>query len=270
MSGPFNLMLRQRNGVRRLAVSRAVEECVALGGDGIVGLTLTIRSFPAGGTEFTVQGTAVRARSGIRPASPFTSHLPGQEFASLLRAGWIPVALVFAVSLGARHDDLRTRDQTRWTSASREVRGYSQLVKDTRSEARDQLEQAVIAQGADGVVVSQLTLHISERECPAVEGSHDHWAEATILGTSIVSFDRSPRDQSRAPLVIMRVGTPASPPPVAAVILGPVSSPPPEESGVPEAGRLDRYRSAWADRRASRSTISFRDSTSRSRKTDSD
>jgi uncharacterized protein YbjQ (UPF0145 family) len=219
VSGPLSRMLRQRYGVRRLALSRAVQECTALGGDGIVGVKLNIRPFPAGGTEFTIQGTAVRARAGTRLAAPFTSHLSGQEFASLLRAGWVPAALVFAVSLGARHDDLRTRDQARLTAASREIRGYGELVKDVRRDARDQLERAVTAQGADGVVASELTLHIDERECPAVEGSRDHMAEAAILGTSIAAFHHAPREEGRAPLVIL----PVNPTPVAATGLRPPS-----------------------------------------------
>jgi len=49
MSGPFITMRRQRYGVRRLVLKRAIEECVALGGHGIVGLALTISPFPAGG-----------------------------------------------------------------------------------------------------------------------------------------------------------------------------------------------------------------------------
>jgi uncharacterized protein YbjQ (UPF0145 family) len=263
-SGPFNTMLRQRNGVRRLVLSRAVGECAALGGDGIIGLRLSIRPFPAGGTEFTLQGTAVRARAGARLTSPFTSHLSGQEFAGLLRAGWVPAALVFAVSLGARHDDTRTRGQARWTAASREIRGYSELVKDTRRDARIQLEQAVIAQGADGVVTSELSLHISERECPSIEGGHDHVAEAVIMGTSIVRFYASPGGESRPPLVIMHV----NPSPVAVAGLRPANFPESGGNPEPEAGLLDRYLAARTVRQASRNTISMQDPTARSKKTD--
>jgi hypothetical protein len=132
----------------------------------------------------------VRARSAIRPAAPFTSHLSGQEFALLLQAGWVPVALVFGISLGSRHDDTRTRRQTRRNAGRREVGSYTELVKDTRRDARDQLKRAVAERRGDGVVVDEMTLHIGERECPAVEGQHDHIAEAAILGTSIVSFAR--------------------------------------------------------------------------------
>jgi uncharacterized protein YbjQ (UPF0145 family) len=263
-SGPFNTMLRQRYGVRRLVLSRAVEECVALGGDGIVGLALTIRLFPAGGTEFTIQGTAVRARSGIRPAVPFTSHVSGQEFAALLRSGWVPAALVFGVSLGARHDDKLATSQTRLSAGNTEVRSYSALVKDTRRDARDQLEQVVADLGADGIVVDELTLQIGERECPTVEGGHDHTAEVSILGTSIVAFDRSSIAAGRPPLTIMRV----NPSPAVPTGLRPVRPVEPSEPTVPDSGVLDRYLTAWAAKRAATGVYSARDSAAISRKTD--
>jgi uncharacterized protein YbjQ (UPF0145 family) len=167
-------------------------------------MRLSIKPFPAGGREFTVQGTAVRARTDIRPATPFTSHVSPPEFARLLRAGWVPTALVFGIALGARHDDMRTRSQTRRTTVN-EVRGYSELVKDTRRDARSQLGKAVAGQGADGVVVGDMTLDLGERECPAQEGMHDRVAEAAIPGTAIAAFARSPRFDGEAPLTIMHL-----------------------------------------------------------------
>jgi uncharacterized protein YbjQ (UPF0145 family) len=261
--GPFGLLLTRRYGVRHRVLSRAVEECQALGGDGIVGVRLSIRPFPAGGTEFTVQGTAVRAHTRIRPAAPFSSHVSAQEFAKLLRTGWVPASLVFGVSLGARHDDRRSRQQRRLTSTA-EVRGYSNLVRDTRRDARTQLEKAVAGQGADGVVVDEMTLHIGERECPAEEGMHDHVAEAAILGTTIVSFGRTARTGDRAPLTIMHLN------PSAAISAGlrPDSAPEPSPQPDSEGGFLDRLVSAWAARIASRSTLSYSDSPTISRKAD--
>jgi uncharacterized protein YbjQ (UPF0145 family) len=265
MGGPFGLLLRKRYGVRHQALSRATEECRALGGDGIVGVTMSIRPFPAGGTEFTVQGTAIRGRTGIRPAAPFSSQLSAPEFARLLRAGWVPTALVFGIALGARHDDLRTRNQARRTAAISEVRGYSELVKDTRRDARQQLEKAVADQGADGVVVSEITLHLGERECPAEEGMHDHVAEAAIMGTTIASFDRSAGSGERAPLTIMYL----NPSPAAATGLRPDSAPQsPPRPDDSEGGFLDRLVSARAARSASRSVLSYADSTTSSKKAD--
>ena len=261
--GPFNVLLRQRYGVRRQVVSRALEECRALGGDGIVGVTLSIRPFPAGGTEFMLQGTAVAGRTETRPPVPFTSHLSAQEFARLLRSGWVPTALVFGISLGARHDDMRTRKQTSRMATS-EVRSFSELVKDTRRDARVQLEKAVAGQGADGVVVDEMTLHLGERECPAQDGLHDHVAEATILGTTIVSFGPPPAAAGRAPLTIMHL----NPAPAATTGLRPDQACAPEPPPAEESGFLDRLSSSWAARRASRSIVSASDPTAITKKSD--
>ncbi len=261
-SGPFNLLLRKRYGVRQQALSRALEECQELDADGIVGLKLTIRPFPAGGTEFSVQGTAVRSRAEVRPATPFTSHLSAPEFARLLRGGWVPTALVFGISLGARHDDLRTRSQTLRT-ANTEVRSYSELVKNTRRDARNQLAKAVTGQGADGVVVGEMRLDIGERECPAQEGTRDHVAEVTILGTAIAGFAAT-RADGQPPLTIMHLNPAAA----ATTGLRPDSAPAPPPHTEPEGGLPDRLASAWAARSAARSTISRSDSAGISKKAD--
>jgi uncharacterized protein YbjQ (UPF0145 family) len=251
-SGPFNLLLRKRYGARHRALSRAIEQCQALGADGIVGMTLTIRPFPAGGTEFSLQGTAVRAHAVARPATPFTSHLSAPEFTRLLRGGWIPTALVFGIALGARHDDVRTRAERR---AIAEVRGYSELVKDTRRDARHQLEKAVTSECADGLIMSDMTLHPGERECPRQEGRHDHVAEVAMTGTAIATFAQSPRADGPTPLTILHLN--------AVRVLGadmrPDKAPPPEARPDSEGGLADRLASAWAARSVARSTVSLRD-----------
>jgi uncharacterized protein YbjQ (UPF0145 family) len=185
----------------QLALSRAAGECAVLGGDGIIGVTVQARPFPAGGTEFTVQGTAVRARTAGRPAAPFTAHVSGQEFAGLLRAGWVPAALAIGVCTGARHDDRRRLPGT----GNREMPGYTELVNDTRGVARTRLMHAAMRQAAEGVVVGEMTLRISEQHCQTYERHHDRVAEVTVLGTSIVSFGRSPVTADRPPLTIMRL-----------------------------------------------------------------
>jgi uncharacterized protein YbjQ (UPF0145 family) len=261
--GSFGLLLRQRQGARRRVLSRAIDECRELGADGIIGVTLSIRPFPAGGTEFAMRGTAVRARSEIRPEAPFTSHLSAQEFARLLRAGWIPAALVFGISLGARHDDMRTRRQTR-LRATGEVPGYSDVVRDTRRDARRQLEKAVADLGADGVVADQITLHLSERECPTQEKMRDHVAEVAILGTAIVSFGRAGETGDKPPLAIMHLdSSPAAAGNLAQDGAGQAWTEPESE------GRfLDRVWSAWSARRASRSIVSYADPAGVTKKTD--
>jgi uncharacterized protein YbjQ (UPF0145 family) len=272
-AGPFSLLLRKRSGIRRLVLSRAAEECKAMGGDGIVGMKLSVRPFPAGGTEFRLQGTALRARGELRLATPFTTHVSGQEFASLLRAGWMAGALVFGMSMGARHDDQRTASQTRRTTGNREVSSYTRLVNDTRRDARVQLEKAVAAHGGDGVVVDEITLHIGERECPSAEGAHDHVCEVVIMGTSIVSLGQPAETVLPArPLAIMHLDRPGSAPagtPGSVSLLEPTASQEAAAADEREGGPVERFLAARAARQSS-GPLSYGDSTFRPRRGERD
>jgi uncharacterized protein YbjQ (UPF0145 family) len=198
----YGPLVRTMYEARRTAIGRMVAECQELGGHGVVGVRLSIGSFPAGGLEFKAIGTAIRA-PGTRPLrQPFTSDLSGQDFAKLVMAGWMPAGLVLGISIGSRHDDWLTVNQTRWGAGNREVLGYTEVVSQTRHDARSQLERDVTRHGADGVVVQEMTMRVSERECPVQEGRRDHIVEATIIGTAIARFgDR--QQASPPPLAIM-------------------------------------------------------------------
>lgn len=200
---PFSEQVRTMYLARRLALGRALAECAALGGDGIVGVKLRVGHFPAGGMEFTALGTAVRARSAVRPTQPFTSHVTGQEFAKLVHAGYIPTGLALGISIATRHDDWRTYGPLRWTAGNQEIDGYTQLVNHARHDARVQLERDAKQHGGDGIVVDEMQLRIAERECPSYENQRDHIAEATFLGTSVVRFARTPGHAGPKPLTIM-------------------------------------------------------------------
>ena len=196
---------RAIQAARRLALSRAVAECGALGGDGIVGVELCGDRFGEGFMEYTVRGTAVRARSRIRPHRPFTSHLRGQDFAKLLYSGWVPTGLAFGVALETRHDDWRTSRRTAWTADTQEVDGYTQLLGHVRREARKQLTLDAARHGGDGMVVDDVELTVSESECPTYGYTRDYIAEAVFVGTSIARFGRSERSAGPTPLTIMRL-----------------------------------------------------------------
>ena len=173
---------------RHAAINRMIAECAALGGHGVVGVNLSIGRFPAGGLEFKAIGTAVRAPGAPLPRTPFTSDLSGQDFAKLIMRGWVPAGLVLGISVAARHDDWLTVGQTRWGAGNAEVAGYTELVHEARHDARVQLERDVRRLGAQGVVIADMQMRVSERECPMQEGRRDHIVEATIIGTSIARF----------------------------------------------------------------------------------
>ena len=67
--GSFGPLTQAMYAARHHAINRMVAECAALGGHGIVGVSLTIGSFPAGGLEFKAIGTAVRVPGESRSAA---------------------------------------------------------------------------------------------------------------------------------------------------------------------------------------------------------
>jgi uncharacterized protein YbjQ (UPF0145 family) len=200
--GSFGPMVATMYEARRAAIARMSAECTELGGHGVVGVSLTIGAFPTGGLEFKAIGTAVRAQAPPL-ARPFTSDLSGQDFAKLFLDGWMPVGLALGISIGARHDDWLTITQTRWGAGNTEVNGYTDVMIQTRHDAREQLESDVARLGADGVVVSTVTARVRDRDCPAQEGRRDHIVEATIIGTAITRFHASSRAAERPSLAIL-------------------------------------------------------------------
>jgi len=199
----FGPMVQTLYQARRDAIDRMTAECAALGGHGVVGVTLSIGAFPAGGLEFKAIGTAVRGPGSPPLARPFTSDLSGQDFAKLFLDGWMPVGLVLGISVGARHDDWLTVTQTRWGAGNTEVNGYTEVVTHTRHDAREQLEKDVVRLGADGVVVTTVTTKVRDRDCPAAEGRRDHIVEATLIGTAIAHFHTRSRAAERPSLAIL-------------------------------------------------------------------
>jgi uncharacterized protein YbjQ (UPF0145 family) len=186
--GTFGPLTQAMYDARRKAIGRMTAECAGLGGHGIVGVSLSFGPFPLGGLEFRAIGTAVRGMRAPAPPQPFSSDLSGQDFAKLIRAGWVPVGLALGISIGARHDDWLARGPALWGAGNTEVAGYTELVNMARHDARVQLEADVSQMGADGVVVSTYDLRVRARECPVRESSRDHIAEVTIVGTATTQF----------------------------------------------------------------------------------
>jgi hypothetical protein len=72
------------------------------------------------------------------------------EADKLVTAGWVPVELLYGLSIGVRHGDYRTRAQTR-SRSNTEVSGWSELVQAVRSDARAHLSAQTGRRGGDGV-----------------------------------------------------------------------------------------------------------------------
>ena len=90
---------------RELAMTRMEAEADVLGADGVVAVRLEIefKEFGSDLAEFTAVGTAVKADTAVAPdgfgwkpntGKPFTSDLSGQDFWTLLQAGYAPLGMV--------------------------------------------------------------------------------------------------------------------------------------------------------------------------------
>jgi uncharacterized protein YbjQ (UPF0145 family) len=209
--GPAARIARALYAGRRTAIDRMTGECADLGGHGIVGAALQVREIPAdsltaGAVEFKVIGTAVRASGCPRLASPFATDLSGPDFARLVMAGWAPAGIALGISVSALHDYLLTTSSGPWGTGNAEVPDYTDLMLQVRQDARRRLEQAVRGLGADGVVVSAMTVHVRSDACQAHPGGTDHFAEAVITGTAVARF-ASPRKTAPLPsLAVLSLG----------------------------------------------------------------
>jgi uncharacterized protein YbjQ (UPF0145 family) len=179
------------------ALDRMLQETMALGADGVVGVRLTVEHLGSGNREFVALGTAVRSTGATHLAMPFATLLAGQDVAKLLASGWAPASIVIGLSVSVRHDDYRTQVQSRsWNTDNTEVEGYSELVTHARADARDQLAKRIARSGAEGAVIDDMSLHVHEVE-PS-DNHRDHIAEAVVIGTAITRFHRARRAPTRS------------------------------------------------------------------------
>jgi uncharacterized protein YbjQ (UPF0145 family) len=175
---------------RRTALDRLAGECAELGGHGVIGAALRVTEIPAtsltaAAVEFTVIGTAVRVNGCAPLARPFATELSGADFAKLVMGGWVPAGIALGIAVAGLHDELATTSSGPWGTGNAEVPAYTGLVSAARSGARGRLERSARSLGADGVVVSALTLRVSSDRCHAHAAATDHFAEAVIVGSAV-------------------------------------------------------------------------------------
>jgi uncharacterized protein YbjQ (UPF0145 family) len=214
--GIFGPFVRSLFAARTTAIGRMAAECAALGGHGVVGVSLTSGEHPGGWIEFTAIGTAIRGlgRSGgpvgQRLKSAFTAAVTGQDFAKLIMAGFVPVRVVVGIAVGVRHDDWLARKLNRRLASklagSVEVDCYTELVNQARQDARKELRHQVSRVGGQGVLLHRMDMRIGEYECPALETYHDYWAEVSMIGTAIAQFASRGLVAGRPSLAVLSLG----------------------------------------------------------------
>jgi uncharacterized protein YbjQ (UPF0145 family) len=169
---------------RELAMTRMEEEADQLGADGIVGVRLDIGRYEWGAdlAEFISVGTAVRHRGGelhrAPNGRPFASDLSGQDFATLLRAGYRPVGMVMGncVYHVGRQGMLASLKQV---GRNVEMPNYTQALYEARELAMERMQREADELQAGGIVGARI-----------VERSHgwgSHVIEFFAIGTAVVA-----------------------------------------------------------------------------------
>jgi uncharacterized protein YbjQ (UPF0145 family) len=150
---------------RELAMTRMEAEADALGADGIVGVRLAIefKEFGADLAEFIAIGTAVK---GDQPPpngttwrnnqnQPFTSDLSGQDFWTLIQAGYAPLGMTMGTCV------YHVAHQKFWqvignVGQNVEIPQYTEALYDARELAMSRMQAEAEQLGAEGIVGVQM------------------------------------------------------------------------------------------------------------------
>jgi uncharacterized protein YbjQ (UPF0145 family) len=153
---------------RELAMTRMEAEAQALGADGIVGVRLEIdfKEFGTDLAEFIAIGTAVKADEAHKETPdgfswrnnkglPFTSDLSGQDFWTLLEAGYAPVGMTMGTCV--YHIAHQKFFQTMGNVGQNvEIPQYTEALYDARELAMSRMQAEAEALQAEGIVGVQL------------------------------------------------------------------------------------------------------------------
>ena len=168
---------------RELAMTRMEEEADQLGADGIVGVRLTIGRYDWGAdmAEFIAVGTAVKHKAGelhrAPNGRPFTSDLSGQDFSTLLRAGYRPVGLVMGNCV--YHVAQRGMMQSlRQVGRNMEMTNFTQALYEARELAMGRMQTEAEEAQAGGLVGVKLN--------QASHGWGSHVIEFMAIATAVI------------------------------------------------------------------------------------
>jgi len=152
---------------RELAMTRMEAEAQALGADGIVGVRLEVemKEFGADIAEFIAVGTAVVGEPGAggggvtnwrnNKGMPFTSDLSGQDFWTLIRAGYAPLGMVMGSCVyHIAHQRLGSKMGN--IGRNVELEQFTQALYDARELAMSRMQAEAEALQAEGIVGVQL------------------------------------------------------------------------------------------------------------------
>ncbi len=178
----------------QLALGRLEQEATLLKAHGVIGVRLTTRSYEWGQNllEYTAIGTAIRLPNTPPPQHPFLSDLSGQEFWTLLQAGYYPAGVVtgyssYYVSLGSN----MTQQLRGWFGSggyNQEIVPFSQALYTARDLGMYRLVNMARRLNAFGVVGMHIDYNRNIQEYETENPSRyylDLFVHFSVIGTAI-------------------------------------------------------------------------------------
>jgi uncharacterized protein YbjQ (UPF0145 family) len=191
VSEELSLLTQALYHSRELAMARMEEEADELGADGIVGVRLTVSLHAWGSNviEFLAIGTAVKHEGGqswrAPNGKPFTSDLSGQDFWTLLHAGYRPLGFVmgncvYYVAQQPQYAYGQGYPQQQQPMQNMELATPTQALYDARELAMERMQAEAEELKAEGIVGV------------TVEETNHTWGPAVLefsaVGTAVVAI----------------------------------------------------------------------------------
>jgi uncharacterized protein YbjQ (UPF0145 family) len=185
-SGVLSTVTHAHLHARHLAMGRIQQEAQALGAHGVVGVRLTVKDHDLGsGTlEFTAIGTAVRLRGAPPSSRPFMSDLSGEDFWTLLQAGYVPVGLAMGYCAYLSESMRRVS----WNRQNWEVTNYNRAIYQARHIAMQGIQTDLRGLGAHGVVGVKVETKLHSHEYDRGNSNYYYALQVDFLavGTAVV------------------------------------------------------------------------------------
>jgi uncharacterized protein YbjQ (UPF0145 family) len=205
-----------------LALQRLEEEATLLKAQGVIGVRFARRDYEWGQNliEYTAIGTAIKLPDMPAASHPFLSDLSGQEFWTLLQAGYYPVGLVYGycsyyTALGSSY---ASQLRSYWYGAAaynQEIRPFTQGFYTARHMAFGRMEEMARRFNAVGIVGTHIE---TQRNVAEYEQEREGWptqyymdlkVDFAVVGTAITAVKQDhtiPKPQAALTLTDLRPG----------------------------------------------------------------
>lgn len=199
VAGELDVLSRAHQHAAQLALGRLEQEAKLLRAHGVIGVRFSRRNYSWGSNllEYTAIGTAVRLPNTPLGARPFLSDLSGQEFWTLLQAGYYPAGVAtgycsYFVALGSN----MTRQMNGWWGtggSNQEIVPFSQGFYTARHLAISRLQNMAQQLKAIGIVGMHIDADRDVQEYETDNPSNkylDLLIHFAVVGTAIISVKK--------------------------------------------------------------------------------